>query len=470
MLRRTLLLLLLVRAHDAGAECCVEPSPPSPQPLRYPIGTLRVPDFLAPAEPIKLTDVRYSSPPFEDGPNFFLGRWRVLRLGYVAAEIEGDRRGASFLGHRLSLGAWNTEGDWTLTTAFRAPRFVLSVDGRSSDRPSGQEWAWGPTLQVLVTPDVEVYGFLQADTFHPRGRTFTELGGGVTWQRGVWLEAGLQWTRDYRITPARDENRVDTGVATLVVQAERAEVSVVGVYEDTEGRFPRTEAETGIRVRVPVLPRLLLDGDAFGRFDEDAGALRHAYSGSLTWFGRRVTLPRAGEAARGALALTRAAVAAGEYERRVFGDEELRAQRERLSLSGRAPELREAMTDVYQAQVAERDVPLLGLGLRYEEDVFTGTERHTLKALVGVPWPPAWPWAHRERSVPFLMLELEHAWVKTASHFRSESDRVTLTVSLSREMDLVAGYARDEPTARDVIMSRGTRSRFSLQYVYARGR
>ena len=46
--------------------------------------------------------------------------------------------------------------------------------------------------------------------------------------------------------------------------------------------------------------------------------------------------------------------------------------------------------------------------------------------------------------MPFLKLELEHAWVKTASHFRSESDRVTLTVSLSREMDLVAGYARDE--------------------------
>jgi hypothetical protein len=460
----------------AVAVCCAAPHPggPSPPfsspPLRYPIGTLRVPDFLAPGQRLKLTDFRYASPPAEGAPHFFLGRWRILSLGYFAAEVEGERRGASFLGHRLSLGAWGTNGEWQLAAAWRAPRFVISADGRSSQRPSGKEWVWGPTLQVLVTPDVELYGFLQADTFRPRGRTVTELGGGLTWQRGVWLEAGLQWTRDYRITAARDENRVDAGVATLVVQAERAEVTVFGLYEDTQGRFARTEGETGIRVRVPILPRLRLEGDAGGRFDEGAGALRHAYSGSLTWFGRRATLPRAGVAARRALALTRAAVAAGEYERRVFGDEELRAQRERLSLSGRAPQLREAMTEVYRAQVAERDVPLLGIGLRYEDDIFTGSEVHTLKALVGVPWPPAWPWAYRERSVPFLTLELEHAWVKTASHFRSANDRATLTVSLSREMDLVAGYTREEPTAQDIVLGRGVRSRFSLEYVYARGR
>ena len=466
---RALLLFLALGAVDA-AHAGGPSTPFSPPPLRYPIGTLRVPDFLAPGEPLTLTDVRYSSPPFEDAPNYFLGRWRVLNLGYVAAEIEGDRRGASFLGHRLSLGAWGTNGEWQLAVAWRAPRFVISADGRSSQRPSGQEWVWGPTLQVLVTPDVEVYGFLQADTFHPRGRTFTEYGGGITWQRGVWLEAGLQWTRDYRITEARDENRVDTGVATLVVQAERAEVSVFGLYEDTLGRFPRTEGETGIHVRVPILPRLLLEGDAGGRFDSGAGALRHAYSGSLTWFGRRFTLPRAGEAARRELALTRAAMAAGEYERRVFGDEALREQRERLSLSGRGDEMRDAMTAVYRAQVAERDVPLLGASLRYEDDIFTGSEVHTLKALVGMPWPPAWPWAYRERSVPFLRLELEHAWVKTASHFSSQNDRAALTVSLSREMDLVAGYTREEPTAQDVVLGRGVRTRFSVDYVYARGR
>jgi hypothetical protein len=456
----------------AVALCCAGgPAPPfSPPPLRYPIGTLELPDSLAPGALLKLSDFRYASPAVEGAPHFFLGRWRIRDLGYFAAEVEGERRGASFLGHRLSLGAWGTNGEWQLAAAWRAPRFVISADGRSSPRPSGKEWLWGPTLQVLVTPDVEVYGFLQADTFRPRGRTLTEYGGGVTWQRGAWLEAGLQGTRDYRITAARDENRVDTGVATLVVQAERAEVTVLGLYEDTQGRFARTEGETGIRVRVEVLPRLRLEGDAGGRFDEGAGALRHAYSGSLTWFGRRSTLPRAGEAARRALALTRAAVAAGEYERRVFGDEELRAQRERLSLSGRAPELREAMTQVYRAQVAERDVPLLGIGLRYEDDLFTGSEIHTLTALVGMPWPPAWPWAYRERAVPFLRLELGHSWVKTASHFRSANDRATLTVSLSREMDLFARYTREEPTAQDIVLGRGVRSRFSIEYVYARGR
>ena len=137
----------------------------------------------------------------------------------------------------------------------------------------------------------------------------TEFGAGGVWQRGTWLEAGVQYARDYRITAAGDENRVDTAQATLVVQAERAEVTAFGLFEDTRGRFPRREGETSFRLRVPLLPRLLLDGDASGRFDEGAGALRHAYAGSLTWFGRRFTLPRAGETARRSLELARAATA-----------------------------------------------------------------------------------------------------------------------------------------------------------------
>jgi hypothetical protein len=87
-----------------------------------------------------------------------------------------------------------------------------------------------------------------------------------------------------------------------------------------------------------------------------------------------------------------------------------------------------------------------------------------------MPWPPAWPWSGRERSVRFLTLELEHAWATTASHFRSEADRATLTVSLSREIDLLARYAREEPTAEDLVLGVGTRSRFWLECVYARGR
>ena len=467
MRRAVFLLAALGAARPAQPGDATPPQPATP--LRYPIGSLPLPDFLAPGDPLTLSDLRFTWPDSSADASL-LARVRFRSLGYVTAEVEGERHGLSFLGHRLSLSAFEADDDWTLAAAWRAPRFVLSGDARSSQGRGGRSWAWGPTLQFLVAPNVEVYAFLEADTGRPRGRSVTELGAGSVWQLGTRLEAGLQYARDYRITAAGDENRVDTAQATLVVQAQRAEVSAFGLFEDTRGRFPRREGETSLRLRVSLLPRLLLDADASGRFDERAGALRHAYAGSLTWFGRRFTLPRAGATARRSLELARAATAAGEYELTAFGDDALRAQRERLSLSGRAPELRDAIEAAYRAQLDERDVPLVGVGLRYEDDVFTGASTHSLSALVGMPWPAAWPWSSSDGFVRFLTLELEHDWTTTASHFRSEADRVTLTVSLSREMDVVAGYLRREPSAQDVVLGVGVRSRFSLACVYARGR
>ena len=72
--------------------------------------------------------------------------------------------------------------------------------------------------------------------------------------------------------------------------------------------------------------------------------------------------------------------------------------------------------------------------------------------------------------MPFLTLQLGRDWTETASRFRSEADRAALTVSLSREMDLVLRYRRAEPTALEVVRGVGTRRRFSLECVYARGR
>jgi hypothetical protein len=168
--------------------------------------------------------------------------------------------------------------------------------------------------------------------------------------------------------------------------------------------------------------------------------------------------------------LARRATERGEYELRVFDDDALRAQRERLSLSPRAAELRGDMEAVYRAQVGARAVPLLGVDVRHRDDSLTGESALAARALVGVPWPPAWPWQGSDASVPFLQLDFEHERATTATSFRSTTDRVSLTVSLNREIDLVARVARREPTALDVVRGIGVVRTFAVACVYARGR
>ena len=433
---------------------------------RYPLGRLALPDFLARGDPLRLSDLRFRSDGGDE--HALLARVRFLDLGYASFELADGGTRLAFDSHRLSLAAEEAGDDWRLGASYRTRRGILFGDARS--QRGGRDWVLGPTLQLKLGDDVSLVGWLEASTARPKGRSLTELGAEALWQRGAWLEAQLRYARSYVVTAAGDENRVDVARASLVAQLARAEVSAFGLLEDVAGRFPRTEAEPALGLRLPVFGRLLLEADASGRFDTEAGALRHGLGGSLAWHGRRVTLPRAGRAAEAAVALARAANAAGEYELRAFDDDALRGQRERLSLSRHAPELVAAMEDVYRAQVRERNLPLVGVALRRHENVLTGERVSSLGLLLGVPWPAAWPWSRSEAGVPFLTLQLGRDWTETASRFRSEADRAALTVSLSREMDLVLRYRHAEPTALEVVRGVGTRRRFSLECVYARAR
>jgi hypothetical protein len=170
------------------------------------------------------------------------------------------------------------------------------------------------------------------------------------------------------------------------------------------------------------------------------------------------------------VALARHAQDLGEYELRVFGEGSLRAQRERISLSPHASELLDEMLAVYRAQVDERSVPGLGVEVRQRQDVFAGERGLAVRATVGVPWPVTWPWRGNESLVPFLPLDAEREWVTTAADYRSGTDRLALTVSLNREMDLAVSWERAEPTALDVVRGVGVRRTFAVSFAYARGR
>jgi hypothetical protein len=115
-------------------------------------------------------------------------------------------------------------------------------------------------------------------------------------------------------------------------------------------------------------------------------------------------------------------------------------------------------------------VPTLGLRLRHFEDALSGDRGELAGAFVGVPWPPQWPWSAREGAVSFLQLELELVRRLSATDFRSDTKTARLTVSLSRELDLVARYTRTEPSALDLIRGIGERRTVEFACVYARGR
>ncbi|HEX9186561.1 MAG TPA: hypothetical protein VGB87_05805 [Vicinamibacteria bacterium] len=453
---------------QALAEPLAEP-PPAPLPA-YPLGPLPLPDFLGPGGPFTLTDLRFGVHDSGDARQALAARVKYEDVGYLGLELDGERQGLSVETHRLRFAAATEDGRWTLGAGWRTSRVILSADARKRREDDDGEWTLGPTVEVRLSRDLELYGWAEGDTAKPEGRLVTSAGVGAVWQRGTWLEAVGDYVRSYEVSGAGSENRKDAGRLSVAAQLGRAEVLAEGSIEDTEGRFPRQESDVAARLRLPLAPRLLIEGGGRGRFDWEAGSLRHEYGGALTWFGRRFTLPRKGLAARRAALLAGRANDRGENERRLFDVERLREQRMRLALSPHAAELREDMEAVYRAQVVERSVPLLGAEVLYRDDVFAGESALAARVLVGVPWPPSWPWRAGEGSVPFLRLDLEHERTTSATSLRSDADRAALTVSLNREMDLVLRAARREPTALDVVRGIGVVRTFELSYVYARGR
>ena len=94
----------------------------------------------------------------------------------------------------------------------------------------------------------------------------------------------------------------------------------------------------------------------------------------------------------------------------------------------------------------------------------------SIGVFLGVPWPPAPPWRANEAATPFLNLAYARERHTSGLDFRAYTDRVTLTVSLDREMDLVVGWQHAQPTALDLIRGIGTRATFEASFVYAFGR
>jgi hypothetical protein len=443
---------------------------PAPAPS-YPLHLPAARDFAAPGDPLKLVDLRYRVRHTFDTEHALAARFRVRDLGYVGAGFEGDRRTLTAARHRLAFSVAEEAGDWTLSAGYRHRRFLVATraDHVAGSLTEKAGWAFGPSLAVRLNGDLELLGEAQADTRNPFGHSLRRASLGFLWQHGASLEASGAYAHERVGTEGGFENTVGSARAALVAQLGPTELEASGLYQDTSGRFPRRDLDGALDARIRVSSRLLVAGGARFLVEDDVRA--HDYRASVTWFGRRFYLPRSGPAAERSAALARQATRLGYNERRVFTEEERRAQRERLSLTPGFAELRGAMEDLYAAQVDERQVPLLGLSVLHTKDHLPNFESLAVNVLVGVPWPLAWPWKSTESKVPFLRLDLGRERVISGPSHVSHRTSAALTVALNREMDLVLRWRRDEPTPLDIIRELiGARRTIEVSYVYAFGR
>jgi hypothetical protein len=436
----------------------------------YPLGPMGVPDFSSPGDPFKLVDLRYHLIDTESTTHAFAARVKVLGRGYLGASFEGERRDVSWTSQRLELRASGEEGVYGLFGSWRAPRLIVSAAAQTGGDAEGTGWLLTPSLTVRVSPELEAYAWALGNTQEPDDRFLRAAYFGFLWQRGARLEAAGEIGRTYEVVEAGFENQRDSAFLSAVGQLGGAEIGGEAWYEDVDGRFPRQVEGGSARAVVPLAARLVVQGGTTVRFETSAGLRAYDVRGGLAWYGRRYRPPRAGEAAERALALARRATSLGANERFVVGDEERRAQRERLSLSPQRDELYGDMEAVYRAQVAERQVPLLGVEVAGSEDTLPGLTTRSVRAFVGVPWPPAWPWQANESAVPFLRLDLARSRETSGTGFVAVTWASSLAVSLNREMDLVLRWSRSDPTALDLIRGVGRRRTIEIAYVYAFGR
>jgi hypothetical protein len=451
-----------------------EPPATGPCCVRYPLPLPTDPDLFAPGQPFKLVDFRYhvSDTEASAAAHALEARFRVRDWGYLGAAFAGDSRTALLQLHRLELSVSETNRSWDIEGAYRLPRVLVEARAerlaQATSSTEGPGWRLRPTLSVRALRDLELIVSATGDTATPYDHFGRAASLGFLWQPSARADVSGFYEHARVANETKYENTRDTGSLATVLQLGSTELDADARMDDIAGRFPRTDWDTGLGARVPITPRLLFEAGARTRFETDLRA--HEYRAAVTRFARRFYLPHTGRAAELGAALARRATALGDNERKTYDDENRRLQRERLSLSPHARELAGDMAEIYRAQVEERAVPTLGLELVDREDTLPGTSSQTLHALVGIPWPPAPPWATSDEAVPFLRLDLSREKRISGSGFPALRYTAVLTAALNREIDLTASWSHADPTRLDIVRGIPPLTTLELSFVYAFGR
>jgi hypothetical protein len=440
----------------------------------YALGSWRPPDLTTPGEPLTLYDLRYRVTDGVTTTHAFAARVKVGGKGFLGLDVDDENHRLTWASQRWDLAFGEQEGSYDLLGGYRAPRFIVETSAHRRSVGEGRGWLRGASVAGRLSSDRAPIGRFEGDS-KPVPRTtavedrFARHGSlGLLYQGGSRLEAFAQASRSRLRTSGGVESERDRFELAAQAYARVGQLSTEAIVENSHGRFPRREVAASIRAEVP-LDHLLFETQVFGRWERGGPRLEDRYRASLSWFGRRVRLARAGEAAARTTALAKRACALGYNERRDHDDAGRRALRERLSLSPGRQELAEELVALHQAQLAERNVPLLGLEFEDASDTVTAVRSRTWRAFVGAPWPLAPPWRSDEGASPFLRLSVERRRDLYGAALAVVEHAVALEAQLDRQMSLVVRWREGEPTPLDIVRGTPVTRTLELECAYAFG-
>jgi hypothetical protein len=440
---------------------------------QYPLGPLRLPPIAEQATPFRLVDVSYSFA--DDGSTLssFQARIRAGGSLFVGGEVTGDRRGLFLDTQRVELGVSEENGDHEVEASFRATGFLLTARGVHEDG----DWEVETRGSLRLSNDVEVLlshnHDLDPSAAPPVGASNRELRGSsisFLYQRGSHLEA----LADARLSRIRTEAGFDIDleqyrVATLWNPG-HFELDGALSYESRSGRLASQGFTASLGIDAEVGSHVLAHASTLQRWEPGVLRFEEEYRIGATFFGRRHRFARRSEAASRVLELQRKANALGYNERRVYDLDGLRRFRERLGISPARGELKEALDDLYRAQVRDRNVPELGFEISLGENSVLTVERRSYRAFVGVPWPVHLPFLRDEDSVDFLQADFVLRQDDYPAGVRAISKGASLRAFLNRETSVFFRWEDPGVGPEEIILERSLPSRFTVGFEYAMGR
>lgn len=441
--------------------------------VEYPLGPLRVPDLTQPRRPFVLTDLRYALSDAGGRAHAFGARVRAGNWGFLGAELDDSSWGLTLRTLRLDLYGFETRGQYDVGAGYRFPWLEVHADVTRRREEAGAAWVADLRFAGRVSQDWELLAGVMRDGDRSAGPGRRHLDNaflGFLYQGGEHVELRGELARYRVLTDGGDE--IEGGFLGLdaVGRVWTGEVSGRVAWEDPRGRFGFDDVQVEAGLRLPLLDRLLVEASTHQRWQGGAGRIAHGLRGGVSLHARRVTLPRFGDAARRTTALARRGVELGYNERRAHGEGGRRELRERLSLSPRRAELADDLAALYQAQVDERIVPVLGVELVHEQDLLRGERRREYRAFLGLPWPLASPLRPGRGATPFLEVDYAHVERSFEAGFVSVSRELGLTARLSRELELLLRWGREGQAPFDLVRNVGRPRRIDFAIVYAYGR
>lgn len=453
----------------------------------YPLGKLGVPPLAEPATPLRLVDLEAGVTRDESTTTTLEARMKLGARAFFGGELRGDRVGAFFDTHRIELGFTEDDGRFDVEGALRAPFFLLRVDASGED----DVWALESSASVRLSSDWEVLlsyasdsndggggppsleEFIRTGNLPPPAPATRPVGSGAL---GFLYQKDNDFELETRARVARVRTESGFELTRNEISSEvvwnRLPFELDGAFSLARtGRVRRSEgfAEIGIGVRVGSY--FLVTARTAQAWQPDVERSLRSYRAGVTFFGRRFRFARASDAAVEMMKLQRRVNALGYNERRVYELDELRAFRDRLSISRAHGDLAEAIEALYLAQVRERNVPQLGVEVSQVTEELRGSTTRRYRAFVGVPWPLGWPFSRGEARVELVRFDfvVENEEFESVGWTRRAYE-AGVDFELDRQHIVSLGWMDPGQTPEELALRVDRSHRFTIDYVYALGR